>query len=337
MKISTILLFCAAVLGAADIPMPAQVVRSDNGASQDNALVTSETLDQVDYTIGEGPQAATSSLKRALIRTVVYGEVSDIDMAKALGYANRNDQEKAAQAYLQAAATSPYWRNREACLVLAADSFRKVSKPDDALKALTDLEAKSPRSTFLPRAYLMRVQILIAKADIPGATAAITALAKFDPARAAVAKAELLRSDKKIADAAKELQAAWGTLVKPGEKNANDPDAPSYESVGFQIVADLTAAANLAGANEALLTLCYAPIAKGTQAKAHLALAIALTTASDKPTLLSAFDHAVMAGSLPGGDRAGAKKAALKIIEKFDKFPDMKDEVAEYRGNVNAL
>ena len=48
-------------------------------------------------------------------------------------------------------------------------------------------------------------------------------------------------------------------------------------------------------------------------------------------------DHAIMGGSLPGGDRTSAKKAALKVLEKFDKMPDMKDEAAEYRSYVNAL
>jgi hypothetical protein len=312
------------------------VVRSDNGASIDNAMVTSETLDQIDYTIGEGATAAASSLKRPLIRSVIYGDVQDIDKAKADGYASRNDAERAAQAYAQAAVTSSFWRNRELCYILAAENFRKT-KPDDALKALADLEAKAPRSTFLPRAYGLRAQIMLAKGDRPGAEAAIAALAKFDPARAAVARADLLRADKKPADAAKELQAAWGTSVKQGEGNPNDPDAPSYDSVGFQLAADLTAAGDAAGANGVLLGLCYAPIAKASQSRAHIALAVALSAANDKPTLLAAFDHAIMGGALPGGDHGAAKKAALKIIEKFDKMPDMKDEAAEYRGYVNAL
>jgi hypothetical protein len=337
MKLTAVLLLCVATaLAAVDLPVPAQVVRADNGASIDNALVSSETLDQIDYSIGEGAQAATTSLKRSLIRLVVYGEVQDIDKAKADGYANRNDAERAAQAYAQAAVTSSYWRNRELCYVLAAENFRKT-KPDDALKALADLEAKAPRSTFLPRAYGLRVQILLAKGDRPGAEAAIVALAKFDPARAAIARADLLRGDKKPAEAAKELQGIWGTAVKPGETGSGDGDAPAFDAIGFQLASDLVAAGDAAGANAVLLGLCYAPIAKASQSKAHLALAAALTAASDKPTLLSAFDHAIMGGGLPGGDRTGAKKAALKVLEKFDKMPDMKDEAAEYRSYVNAL
>lgn len=332
-----ILLACAALsLAAVDLPMPAQIVRADNGSSIDNALVSSETLDQIDYAIGEGGQAK-SSLKRSAIARVVYAEVADSAMAKAKGFATRNETEKAAQAYVQAAVTSPYWRVREESYLLAAEGLRTIGKPDEALKALAELEAKAPRSTFLPRALSLRVQILMSKGDRAGATAAITALAAFDQARAAVAKANVLRNDKKAAEAASELASVWGTLVKPGVDNAGDPEAPSFESVGFQLVADREAAGNAAGAKEALLTLCYAPIAKSAQSKAHLALATALSAASDKATLLSAFDHAIMAGALPGGDRGGAKKAAQKILEKFDKLPEMKDEVGEYRVYVNAL
>lgn len=337
MKTTALLLCLITALAAADLPIQAQIVRADNGSTIDNAYVTMETLDQIEYKIGDGEQAAGTSLKRAQIRTVHYEEVQDIDKAKADGAANRNDHDKAAQGYIQAAAVSSFWRVREEALVLAAESFRKANKPDDALKALADLDTKAPRSTFLPRAYALRVQIVLGKGDRAGAESALAALAKFDPARAAVAKAELLRADKKPADAAKELKGIWGTAVKPGEADQNDSGAPSYESVGFQLVVDLTAANDAAGANETLLTLCYAPISHAAQSKAHIQLAIALTNASDKATLLSAFDHVIMGGGLPGGDRNGAKKAAAKILEKFDKMPDMKDEAAEYRGYVNAL
>jgi len=336
--ITAFLLICAtAALTAANVPMPAQVVRSDNGASIDNAMVTSETLDGIEYNIGEGEGAASSSLKRSLIRVVTYGEVSDIDVAKAKGYANKNDHERAAQAFVQAAVSSPYWRSREECLVLAAESFVKANKLDDALKVLADLEAKTPRSTFLPRAYGIRVQVALTKGDRPGAEAAIAALAKFDAIRAVVAKADMLRGDKKPADAAKELKAIWGTSVKAGELNPGDLDAPNFETVGFALAADLANAGDTAGANAAYLTLCYSPISRSAQSKAHLTLAASLTAASDKATLLSAFDHAIMGGAIPGGDRSGAKKAAFKILEKFDKMPDMKTEATECRTYVNAL
>jgi len=332
------LLMCLTVaLAAVDVAIPAQVVRSDNGASIDNAMVTSETLDAVEYTIGDGPQAAASSLKRPLIRIITYGEVSDIDMAKAKGYANRNDHERAAQAFVQAAVVSPYWRNREECMVLAAESFAKANKGDDAIKALADLEAKTPRSTFLPRAYGIRVQLALAKGDRQAAEAAIVALAKFDAIRAVVAKADMMRTDKKPADSAKELKAIWGTSVKAGVINPSDPDAPNFETVGFALAVDFANAGDIAGANATWLAMCYAPISRAGQSKAHLALATSLTAASDKPTLLSAFDHAIMGGAIPGGDRGGAKKVAFKILEKFDKMPDMKTETVECRTYVNAL
>ena len=334
---SAFLLMCLAVaVAAVDVAIPAQVVRSDNGASIDNAMVTSETLDAIEYTIGDGPTAAASSLKRPLIRIVTYGEVSDIDMAKAKGYTTK-EPERAAQAFLQAAVVSPYWRNREECMVLAAEYFGKAGKGEEALKALTELEAKTPRSTFLPRAYGLRVQLALAKGDRPAVEAAITALAKFDAIRAVVAKANMLRADKKAADSAKELKAIWGTSVKAGEINPGDLEAPNFETVGFALAEDLAAAGDTAGANATWLRLCYEPISHSGQSKAHLALAASLTAASDKATLMSAFDHAIMGGAIPGGDRGGAKKVAFKILEKFDKMPDMKTEAVECRTYVNAL
>lgn len=320
-------------LAAADLPVPAQILRTDNTTI--DALVSGETLDQIDYVLGEGPQAASSTLKRAQIRQVTYQKPADGDQAKAMGLSARGEHERAGQAFLQAAVTASYWLIREESYVLAAEAYAKANKPDEAIKALADLEAKMPRSTFLPRAYGLRVQLMMAKGDRAGAEAAITALGKFDPARSLVARADLQRADKKPGDAAKTLQGAWGTSIKPG--SMDDPSAPNYETIGFQLAADLTAAGDAAGANDVFETLCFAPISKAGQAKAHIALSNALSAANDKATLQKAFDHAIMGGALPGGDRSGGRKAALKIIEKFDKMPDMKDEVAQCRIYVNAL
>ena len=317
---------------AADLPEPATIITSNGAEIAGN--VTSETLDGVEYRIGAGDSEAVTSLARAKIRAVVYqNEINDLDYSKSLGSFARKEYDKAATGFLAAANSGVSFRIREAALFAAADAYRLARKPDDALKALADLQAKAPRSTLLPRAYGLRVALLLEKGDRAKVDAALVELAKFDPVRAAVSRAELHRADKKPADAAKELQGVWSNAPRQAAVE-NDP---TFDSVGFQLAGDLVAAGNASGANEVYAKLCYGAATGSARSRAHLALAKALSESAKAADLQAAIDHALMGGAISGGDKQGAKRMAQAILLKFDKDAALAKEAAEYRAYLNAL
>ena len=216
-----------------------------------------------------------------------------------------------------------------------SEEFAKLQRCDWVLMSW----GKSGRTwlrVMLSRAYQLKVLALLAKGDKAGAEAAIAALAKYDPVRGAMARAELLRADKKPAEAAKELQGIWGTAIKPGDEPASE-DAPTYASVGFLLAGDLAAGGQVPAANETWRKLAFSPMDKGDQAKAHLALAKALGEGSDKAQLQAAIDHAFMAAGLASSERMAAKRLAQAIIVKLEKDAGLKDEIAEYRVYLNQL
>ena len=327
-----LILFAGATWAVDQQPEPATIITAAGSEIVGNVI--SETLDAVEYRLGAGDAEATTSLTRAKIRAVVYqNEISDLEFNKSRGAFARKEYDKAATGFLVAAGGGTSFRVREEALLGAADAFRQARKPDDALKALAELEAKAPRSVLLPRAYGLRVAILLETGDRTKVDAALVALTKFDPIRAATARADLQRADKKPAEAAKELQAVWANAPR----QAATESEPTYDSIGFQLAADLLAADNASGANEVFVKLCYGSASGSGRSRAHLALAKALSESSKTADLQAAIDHALMGGAISGGDKQGAKKIAQVILAKFDKDPALAKEAAEYRASINAL
>lgn len=327
-----LLVLSAWVAFAVDQPEPAIIVTSDGREIAGN--VVSETLDGIEYRLGTGENDASSTLARAKIRAVTYqNEIADIDFSKSRGALSRKEFDKAATGFLVAATSGASFRVREEAFLAAADAYRQGRKPDDALKAIADLEAKAARSVLLPRAYALKVAILLEKGDRAQVDAALAALAKFDPVRAAVARAELRRGEKKPADAAKELQAVWANAPRQAAVEGD----PTYDSIGFQLAADLLAAGDAAAANAVNAKLCYAASTGAGRSRAHLALAKALGDSAKAADLQEAMDHALMGAAISGGDKQGAKKIAQAILAKFDKDPALAAEAAEHRAALNAL
>lgn len=325
-----ILFTCAAA--AVDLSEPATIVTVDG--REIAGSVVQETLDGVEYKLGAGEGEAATKLPRAKIRSVVYqNEISDLDYSKSRGAMARKEYDRAATGFLVAAAGGSSFRIREESLLAAAEAYRLARRPDEAIKAIADLEAKAPRSVLLPRAHGLKVALLLEKGDRAALDGALATLATFDPVRAAVARADLLRADKKPADAAKELQAAWAGAPRQA---AADGD-PTFDAIGFQLAADQLAAGNAAGANEVHAKLCYAAASGASRSRAHLALAKALSESAKTADLQAAIDHALMGGAISGGDKAGARKLGQAILAKFDKEPSLAKEAAEYRGYLNAL
>jgi tetratricopeptide (TPR) repeat protein len=331
MKPLALLLAVLACASAADVPEPALIVTADG--REIAGSVVSETVDGVEYTLGDGASAAVSKIDRAKLKAVTYqNDINDIDFQRGRGALTKKEYEKAAASFLAAATGGASFRVREEGYVAAADAYRQLKRHDDALKALAELEAKAPRSTRLPAAHNVRVAILIEKGDRAGAVAEIAVLAKVAPVRAAVARADLARADKKPADAAKELAAAWETAPRSAPEGE-----PTYDSIGFQLAADLLASQAAGEANAVFAKLCYGATTGNGRARAHLALARALSTATAKADLLSALDHALMGGAISGGDKASAKRIGQEILAALDKDAAMAKEVSEYRAYLNAL
>lgn len=328
-----LLVLSAWVAAAADLPEPATITTADG--REIVGSVVSETLDGIEYRLGSGGESeASSTLTRAKIRSVVYqNEISDIDFNKSRGALSRKEFDKAATGFLTAAGSGASFRVREEAFLAAADAYRQARKPDEALKAIADLEARAPRSVFLPRAYAMKVAILLEKGDRGQVDAALAALAKFDPVRAAVARAELRRGEKKPADAAKELRAVWANAPRQAAAEGD----PTFDSIGFQLATDLLAAGDAAGARTVNTKLAFAAATGAGRSRAHLALAKALSESANPADLQAAIDHALMGGAISGGDKQGAKKIAQAILAKFDKDPSLTAEAAEHRAAVNAL
>lgn len=330
--VTLFLALAASLAVAADLPEPATIIAADGREIVGG--VVAETIDGVEFTLGAGNGEVTTSLTRAKIRAVIYqNEINDLDYSKSRGAMARKEYDKAASGFLMAAVSGATFRVREEALLAAAEALRLARKPDEVLKAVADLEAKAPRSVLLPRAYAIKVAILLEKGDRGPVDAAIAALAKLDPVRGGVARAELLRSDKKPADAAKELQTIWSKAPRQAQAESE----PTYDSIGFQLAGDLLAAGNASGANEIFAKLCYGATTGSGRSRAHLALAKALSESAKPADLQSAIDHALMGGAISGGDKQGAKKLALAIIAKFEKDPSLAPEAAEYRACLNAL
>lgn len=328
------LLCVAAVVAAADQPEPGTITRADNGA-QIEAQVLSETLDEVVYVLGEGATAANTSMPRDRVRRIEYGPVNDLDYNRALGERSSGNHERAATRFLQSAAATPYQRVRELAYIEAANAYIEAKKPDEALKALAELQAKAPRSVQLPTALQMKARIQLSRQDMAGAEAAVVELAKLVPLQATVLRAEILRSQGKAKEAVEQLRPVWGKQLTARSDTVDGQ--PTYADVGFLLASDLEKAGDDAGAREVYDQLAFAPIAKAEQARAHLLLAESLTRAGDKASLIKAFDHALMAAGLSRTERTAARRLCLRILAEFDKDAAMKAEVAEYRTYVNTL
>ncbi len=329
-----ILMSSAVLLVAADQPEPGTITRADNGA-QLEARVLSETLDEVLYVLGEGAATANTSMPRTRVRRIEYGPITDLDYNRAMGDRNSGNHERAATRFLQSAAASLHMRVRELAYIEAARSFLETQKPDEALKALAELQSKGPRSVQLPNALQMKARILVSQQNLAGAEAAAVELAKLAPLQASVLRAEILRGQGKAKEAVEQLRLVWGAQLTARTEVVDGQ--PTFAEVGFLLAGDLEKAGDEAGMRAIYDALAFAPIARAEQARAHRLLAESLTRVGDKASLIQAFDHALIAGGLARTERAAARRLCQRIIAEFDKDDAMKADVAEYRTYVNTL
>lgn len=285
--------------------------------------IISETVDGVKHTLGAEKDSGDATEPRGKYLRVEYEPPQDVPYIKAVNAQKAGDLAAAATLFAEAAKGGKTWYTRHNALLLGSDCLLKLGKADEAMKTLDALLAAFPKTIEQARVAALRAQILAKKGDAAGALKAYTDLAKRADwgvealALGSFGQAELLNADKKFAEAATVLSAAFAKL---------DPDR-NPDLVG-KVGAELAKAQAAAGQTEPALAtlrrLAYgAPDATG-RAQAQLQWAQMLMAGGDIKSLSAAFDHAAIVALSRDADPAVVNQGATLIRQisgKIDKLP----------------
>lgn len=335
-RLIPLLLLCSAGF-AAETPAAAVIVQSEK--TLDNIFITSETLDGVEYVLGSADSQAKGSLKRKEYIKIDYKDADDVDFLKGgSDFANKN-YEKAAANYANATKSSRYAWVKELSYVRAAEAYIQLKNWDGALGMIAQLETKYPASVNLPQAAYLRGLVESERGNADAADKAFAALAaKADwgfeaQALGLMGQAKVRRQAKKFGDAAAVLGGAFAKL-KP------EANPEQFGQIGLQLAEDLAAAGTADKALDTYVRLCYAPIDHAMQGQAHYAAAKLLSERAGAGDLIAAFDHAVIATIIRGGDAQSAAKAkalAKELAKKLEADPEFAKNKVEYLSYLNLL
>jgi tetratricopeptide (TPR) repeat protein len=332
------LLSCAALGFAAETPAAA-VIHLTNGQIIDKIFVTSETLDGVNYNLGSADAQATGAKKRKDYVKIVYKDSDDVDFLKGNSDFDKKNFEKSASNYSNATKTAgPLWV-KELSYVRAAEAYIQLKNFDGALAMLAQLETKYPASVHVPRAAYLHGVIECERGDAAAADKAFAALAAKAEwgieaqTLGTMGQADTKRRAKKFDEAAAILSGAFAKL-KP------DAHPAQFGQIGIQLAQDQAAAGKAEQALETYGRLYYAPIDHALQNHAHYAAAKILSDRAAAGDLIPAFDHAVIAVIIRGGDGAIAGKAkalAKDLAKRLEADPEFAKNKPEYYVYVNSL
>ncbi|MBA3937893.1 MAG: tetratricopeptide repeat protein [Planctomycetes bacterium] len=334
------LLLPFAASGAALEPAPATIILTD-GSQVANAWVTSETIDQVEFILGDpkGAHPVASTKPRSKYVRVDYTAAEDPSFQRGEVLRVQKEADKAIEQYRKALTTAKYQWELVSSSVALADLLGRQKKVDEALAALKELTDRFPTTVKLPEATWRRADLKLAKGDNDGAAADYALLAKNAEAwgspeggmRGILGQAQVLRAAKKFPEAAAFLAAALGRIKV-------DEDPTAWANIGLAMAGDLIAAGKADDGLAALRHVAYAPVAVESQCRAHLEWARQLAAAGK---LTVAFDHAVLAAKLGSNEREvemAGDKLAREISAKIDKDSTISNEDrAEYRKYLGAL
>ncbi len=335
------LLLPFAASGAALEPAPATIILTD-GSQVANAWVTSETIDQVEFILGDpkGAHPVASTKPRSKYVRVDYTSAEDPSFQRGEVLRPKNDEaDKAIEQYRKALTTAKYQWELVGSAMALADLLGRQKKVDEALAALKELTERFPTTVKLPEVTWRRADLKLAKGDHDGAAADYALLAKNAEAwnspeggmRGILGQAQVLRAAKKFPEAAAFLTAALGKIKV-------DEDPTAWANIGLAMASDLIAAGKADDGLAALRHVAYAPVAVESQCRAHLEWARQLAAAGK---LTVAFDHAVLAAKLGSSEREveqAGDKLAREIIGKIDKDTAISNEDRlEYRKYLGAL
>ena len=335
------LLLPFAACGAALEPAPATIQLTD-GSQVANAWVPNETVDQVEFILGDpkGAHPVVSTKPRAKYVRVDYTSAKDPNFQRGEVLRPKSEEsDKAIEQYRKALTTATYqWELVTSSLALA-DLLAKQKKADEALAALKELTDRFPTTVKLPEATWRRADLKLAKGDNDGATADYALLAKNAEAwaspeggmRGILGQAQVLRGLKKFPESAAFLAAALGKIKV-------DDDPTAWANIALAMAGDLIAAGKADDGLAALRRVAYAPVAVESQCRAHLEWARQLAAANK---LTTAFDHAVLAAKLGSSERdveLAGDKLAREIYAKIDKDTTISaEDRLEYRNYIGHL
>jgi hypothetical protein len=327
LRICPLTLATLAALMAAE-PAPAVITKLNDkgepGTAFEEAFVTSETVDGLEFLVEDPKEGNKLTLKRGTYR-IDYDRTKDIDFLRGDG---QEDPAKAIAFFEKAVAANRFqWAKEDSLVALAR--LNLAAKAYDAVIAAADQLAKdAPRSLRLDDILVLKGQAQQAKGDAAGAKATYAALggmAKEWGAESALqgtlGAAALLADEKKFAEAA--------ALVEPLLKGPLEED--QFGSLALRVAQYHQAAGKADAALAILAKAAYAP--GSAAAEAHLRWARIL---ADRPgSLADAFDHAAIAATLkgaPGPVTDQARALVRTLVDKLQKDPALTDQQKlEYR------
>jgi tetratricopeptide (TPR) repeat protein len=337
-----LLLTLAGALGAAVQPAPATIQTNDQPI--DNVWVIQETIDGVDFYLGDPRDrntAVPSSRKRGQYTRVVYGAAEDGNFLRGMAMSEGTDAdhfEKAAAAFKQAIGSAKYQWEIEDSYLRSAECFARANKPDEALALLKEFGDKCPKSVRQAEMIEKRARMRLLKGDRAGANEDFGVMVKnaetWGKSFAVAGQlglASVLRLDKKYPDTIKLLGGLLDRL--PPETQADD-----FALVGLVLADDQIAAEKKAEAMATCRRLYLAPIATEAQCRARLKVARLLAAGTTTADTLTAFDHAALAVVLgPDGEtEAAAVKLVKDLAKRIDGDKSISDvDKREYRVYSN--
>ena len=321
-------------------PAPATIALTD-GTAITNAFVTNETVEQVEFILGDpkGAHPVISTKPRAKYVRVDYAAGEDPNFQRGEFLRAQNETDKAIEQYRKAATSSRYQWELVATFLALSDLLARQKRTDEALAALKELTDRFPTTIKLPDAVWRRADLKLAKGDAEGANADYALLVRNAAAwnspeggtRGIIGQAQVLRAAKKVAEA--------GAFLADQLARAKVEDDPAtFAQVALALAGDQAATGRDDDALATLRRVAYAPVAVEAQCRAHLEWARQLLAAGK---LQPAFDHAVLANQLGTSDaevEGAAGRLVRDIAGRIEKDPALSEqERLEYRTYLRSL
>lgn len=321
-------------------PAPATILTAERPI--DNAWVESETLDGLDFYLGDwkAPTRVKVTRKPGQYLKVTYLGNSDTSFMRAEVLYNTGKFDEAPEHYKKAITTGKWNWEVEQAYRRAAESLARTNKGPDALVLLKEYITRFPKNVYMAEVVSLRAKLAMAAGDYVSAMTDFQEMVKQGTKWSPTAELEgnlgqrsVLVAQKKFADAVALLNPYWAKL-----KVDTDPEA--FAQVALAIATDLDADGKTADCIAALKKTYLAPIPSEAQSRARLHHAQILAKANDTENNLAAFDHAALAVLLGGDEttQTAATKLARELASRIDKDMKLSNEVrTAYRAYPSGL
>lgn len=318
-------------------PAPAKVLSSTTTSTND-VYVIQETLDGVEFFIGDPRKDVRSVLSRDKYQQVEYGDPKDDAFKLAEAWIKNNDYTKAAVSYRKAIASATYQWVIERSYVNAIDCYTAthLNKPDEGIALAEELLKRFPKTIHIGSVTSSLADLRLAKGDLVGAEQEYRNLEKnaaqwkLPAGRGTLGLANVLKKNKKYPEAIQLLQPAFTSAQ----------NSTSYALLGMGLADVQRAAKQKDEAIKTLRKVALGPSDAVYRAQAHLSLAQCIAEDAHGPTLADAFDYAVLASSLGTNDETEktARTLCRELATRIDKDSSFSDEERkEYKLYARSL